>query len=59
MEFLKKELFIPVDGAKLFCRVFGQGKPIIVLHGGPGLGQNYLLPQMSALGKFSHAIFYD
>ena len=57
----EKELFIPVDQGKLFCRVFGNKKntPIIVMHGGPGLGQSYLLPQMSEIGKFSFAIFYD
>src|SRR3990167_11323508 len=61
MELLdRNELLISVDGAKLFCRVFGKkNPPILVMHGGPGLGQNYLLPQMSAIGKFSCAIFYD
>lgn len=56
----EKELFVPVDEAELFCRVFGKrNHPIIVMHGGPGLGQNYLLPQMAEIGKFSFAIFYD
>jgi len=56
----EKELFIPVNNAKLFCRTFGaESTPLIVLHGGPGLGQQYLLPQMAELGKFSFAIFYD
>lgn len=61
MDALKeKELFVPVDGAKLYCRVFGENKsPLIVMHGGPGLGAGYLLPQMAALEKFSSAIFYD
>ena len=48
-----------VTGGKLSCLEYGKGKPLIVLHGGPGLGCRYLLPQMSALGKFSSAIFYD
>jgi len=56
----EKELYISMDGGKLFCKTFGKsGKPLVVLHGGPGLGFNYLLPQMSALGNFSFAIFYD
>lgn len=55
-----KELFIPVNNGKLFCRTFGaQNAPLVVLHGGPGLGHQYLLPQMAELGKFSFAIFYD
>src|SRR5579864_5985707 len=56
----QKELFVPVSGTRLFCQTFGENKPpVIVLHGGPGLGHGYLLPQMSNLGKFSFAIFYD
>jgi proline iminopeptidase len=58
--FAEKELFIPVNNGKLFCRTFGaENTPLVVLHGGPGLGHHYLLPQMAELGKFSFAIFYD
>ena len=32
---------------------------IIVLHGGPGLDQSYLLPQMTELAKNYRVIFYD
>lgn len=54
------KLFVPVNDTKLFCYTYGNHhSPIIVLHGGPGLGCNYLLPQMSAIGNFSFAIFYD
>lgn len=54
-----QELFIDSDDAKLFCRTMGTGKPLVVLHGGPGLGQNYLLPQLSALAEHHFVIFYD
>ena len=37
----------------------GKGDPIIVLHGGPGLDQTYLLPQISRLAKNHQVIFYD
>lgn len=51
---------LAVSGGNLFYQTFGQsGQPLLVIHGGPGLGCNYLLPQMSELGKFSFAIFYD
>lgn len=57
----KKELYVPVNNGKLFCQTFGNQtvSPLIVLHGGPGLGHGYLLPQMAALGDFSFAVFYD
>lgn len=51
--------YIQVDQGKLFYQIFGSGTPIIVLHGGPGLDQSYLLPQMLELGKNHKVIFYD
>lgn len=54
------ECFVPVKNAELYCQVVGAGKPaMIVLHGGPGLGCNYLLPQMRELADDSAVIFYD
>lgn len=53
------ETFVKADGAQIFCRVFGKGDPIIVIHGGPGLSQDYLLPQMARLAKDHLVIFYD
>ena len=54
-----KETFVPSGESKIFCRVTGQGKPLIVIHGGPGLTQDYLLPQMYELAKNNLVIFYD
>lgn len=54
-----KEVFVDVNEAKLFCRIIGKGKPVIVLHGGPGLTQDYLLPQMAQLASQHQLIFYD
>lgn len=54
-----KETFVNSGEAKLFCRAIGQGKPLIVIHGGPGLTQDYLLPQMYELAKNNLVIFYD
>lgn len=51
--------FVEVEDAKLFYREAGQGSPLIVLHGGPGLTQNYLLPAMDQLADKNHVIFYD
>lgn len=54
-----KETFVDAQGAKLFCRTVGKGTPLIVLHGGPGLSQGYLLPQMERLAEHHFVIFYD
>ncbi|XVN42773.1 MAG: alpha/beta fold hydrolase [Candidatus Rickettsia vulgarisii] len=51
--------YIEVDNGKLFYQKFGSGKPMIIVHGGPGLDQSYLLPQMLELAKDHELIFYD
>lgn len=55
----ERSFYVENEEAKLFCRSFGEGKPIIVLHGGPGLTQDYLLPGMTELAKNHQVIFYD
>jgi proline iminopeptidase len=54
-----QEFYVDADNAKLFCRTIGKGKPLIVIHGGPGLSQDYLLPQLYDLAKHHFVIFYD
>lgn len=55
----KQKGYLNVAGAKLYYQIFGIGEPIIILHGGPGLGFGYLLPQMLELSKDHELIFYD
>lgn len=54
-----REIFIDSKEAKIFCRTLGKGKPLLVIHGGPGLTQDYLLPQMDQLARDHFVIFYD
>ncbi|WPY01426.1 Proline-specific peptidase [Candidatus Trichorickettsia mobilis] len=54
-----KSGYISVESGKLFYQRFGKGDPTIVVHGGPGLDQSYLLPQMLELAKDHEVIFYD
>jgi proline iminopeptidase len=54
--------FINVPGEQLYYQRFGKQAHetlIIVLHGGPGMDQSYLLPQMLELAKNQEVIFYD
>lgn len=55
--FSTKSGYISVESGKLFYQRFGKGDPIIVLHGGPGLDQSYLLPQMLELAQDYELIF--
>ncbi len=53
------EVLVDSDRAKLFCRTMGKGEPLIVIHGGPGSTQDYLLPQLQQLAANNFVIFYD
>jgi proline iminopeptidase len=55
----QQERIVEVRGAKLFCRIMGAGDPLIVLHGGPGLSQDYLLPYMQRLAEHRLVVFCD
>jgi proline iminopeptidase len=50
---------LPVNGTELYYRILGEGEPILVLHGGPGMSHDYLLPQMSQLAENYQLIFFD
>jgi proline iminopeptidase len=51
---------IPVGGgAELYSRDIGNGRAIIILHGGPDFDQGYLLPEMDRLADSYHLIYYD
>lgn len=54
-----QEVFVNVPKAKIYCHVVGKGSPVIVIHGGPGLTQDYLLPYMERIAKSHQVIFYD
>ena len=51
--------YIQIQGAKIFYQIHGQGSPILVLHGGPGLDQTYLHPHLFDLITDHQLIFYD
>ena len=56
---IAKDGFVAVNQGKLYYQIFDQRPTILVLHGGPGLDQSYLLPQMTELSKQYRVVFYD
>lgn len=50
---------VPVPGAELFVRRVGAGRPVVVLHGGPGADHQYLRPGFDALADGRELIYYD
>ncbi len=53
------EGFVPVQGTELFHRSIGKGEPILIVHGGPGLNQHYLVPWLDDLAQRYRLIYYD
>ena len=50
---------VSVDGGRIYYKAVGEGPPILVVHGGPGLGHDYFLPGMNELAQTHQLIFYD
>ena len=55
-----KEGFVDAPGGRVWYRIAGGGPgvPLLLLHGGPGAGHDYLEP-MEALGDERPVVFYD
>ena len=47
------------DTVSLYIREFGQGEPVIVLHGGWGMDHGYMLPALNGLENVAHVVLYD
>lgn len=50
---------VRVPGADLFVRRVGGGRPVVVLHGGPGADHEYLRPGFDALADGRELRYYD
>jgi proline iminopeptidase len=50
---------VNINGVDHFIKKMGKGEPIIVLHGGPGLFHDYLVPHFKKLAADYQIIFYD
>jgi proline iminopeptidase len=50
---------VAVPGAQLFYRDVGEGRPIVVLHGGPDFDHTYLLPDFDRLADEWRLVYYD
>ena len=46
--------YIVNEDGKIFYKVIGEGKPILFIHGGPGLTHNYFLPHFLELAKLNY-----
>lgn len=50
---------VGVRGVELLVRRVGTGRPVVVLHGGPGADHEYLRPGFDALADGRELLYYD
>lgn len=48
-----------LNGTMLFVKTVGEGEPIVVVHGGPGLNHTYFIPHLDKLSKKFQVTYYD
>lgn len=48
-----------INGTRLYINTIGQGEPLLIVHGGPGMNHTYLIPHFDRLSKNFKIIFYD
>lgn len=53
------ERLLKINGTEINVNIIGQGPPIIVVHGGPGLNHNYFLPHLQKLAATHRLILID
>jgi len=54
-----REGFVEGCGAIIYYQTIGQGRPLMVLHGGPGSSHGYFLPYLLPLAKHHQLVFLD
>ena len=50
---------LPRGRSRLAIREIGEGRPLVVLHGGPDFDDRYLLPEMDRLAAHARLVYYD
>lgn len=48
-----------INGEKIYCQTMGGGEDIVIVHGGPGLAHDYLVPHFKELADDYRLIYYD
>jgi len=51
--------FVDACGAIVYYETIGQGRPLLVLHGGPGATHGYFLPYLLPLARHHRLVFMD
>src|SRR5580658_5937775 len=53
------EGYVDANGLLIYYTSFGQGPPLLIVHGGPGASHDYFLPYLIPLARHNRLIFID
>jgi proline iminopeptidase len=53
------EGYVDAGGVLIYYTSFGQGPPLMIVHGGPGASHDYFLPHLVPLARHNRLIFID
>src|ERR1700722_20179646 len=53
------EGFVDANGVMIYYYPLGRGKPLLILHGGPGASHDYFLPYLLPLARHNQLVFID
>ncbi len=54
-----REGYADANGVMIYYKIFGRGKPLVIVHGGPGASHDYFLPYLTPLARHYQLIFID
>src|SRR6478672_9923772 len=57
--FKSEDGFVDANGVLIYYQTFGAGRPLLILHGGPGASHDYFLPYLTPLARHHQLIFID
>jgi proline iminopeptidase len=54
-----QEGFVDAHGVLIYYQIIGHGAPLMIVHGGPGVSHDYLMPYLLPLVRTNQIIFID
>jgi proline iminopeptidase len=54
-----QEQFVDANGVLIYAKTVGKGKPLVIVHGGPGASHDYFLPYLLPLARHHRLVFID
>ncbi len=53
------EGYVDAQGVLIYYQIIGRGAPLMIVHGGPGVSHDYLMPYLLPLARSNQLIFID